>query len=564
MRGLLVPVDNTVVELPREVGLAVRGPNPLGAAGGEAPAIETVARDLDAVGTTAVLETLRLVDALAASWQAQAPVVLRTGGLGVRELRRTARDLGVEEPVAALLIEVTYAAGFVNVTSGFDPTFLPTAEFDQWRAGDTGTRWAALATAWFGMTRQPSLVGQRGDRDRMMTPLSPEIERGTIPALRASLLGLLAGIAPGLAPARREDVLDRLAWQSPRRAGAQRSIAAAILAEADLLGVTAAGGLTSYGRAIVAGLARSAAEAVTAAVPPPVEDILVQPDLTVVVPGPPSAELAASLGLIADLESTGGASVYRITEETIRRALDRGMSATQLRALFEQRSRTPVPQALSYLIDDAARRHGVLRSGPASSYLRSSDETLLASVLSSKAAASLELTRIAPTVLVSSAPVAAVLAGLRAAGFAPAAESPDGSVLSLDQDAPRAPSRNAARIVRPRPAGETAGHLADLVRRLRSGDSAYELRRATVPATASYPGVTTAATLELLRDAVRNSRTVQIEYLDTDGEVAEAVVSPISCGGGVLRGHDRQSRQLRSVPLHRLTTVEVLPDDEDE
>ena len=36
--------------------------------------------------------------------------------------------------------------------------------------------------------------------------------------------------------------------------------------------------------------------------------------------------MGAELALLADLESTGGASVYRITERSVRRALDAGRS----------------------------------------------------------------------------------------------------------------------------------------------------------------------------------------------------------------------------------------------
>ena len=40
-------------------------------------------------------------------------------------------------------------------------------------------------------------------------------------------------------------------------------------------------------------------------------------------------------------------------------------------------SRTPVPQPLTYLIDDVARRHGLLRVGAAGTYLRCDDPAVL-------------------------------------------------------------------------------------------------------------------------------------------------------------------------------------------
>ncbi len=88
--------------------------------------------------------------------------------------------------------------------------------------------------------------------------------------------------------------------------------------------------------------------------------------------------------MVAEPESAGGASVYRVTPAAVRRALDAGYAADDLHALFRRRSRTPVPQALTYLIDDVARRHGGLRVGRAGSYLRSDDEALVAEVLADR------------------------------------------------------------------------------------------------------------------------------------------------------------------------------------
>ncbi|MDT4942401.1 MAG: hypothetical protein QOJ34_2490, partial [Pseudonocardiales bacterium] len=134
-RGLLAAIDAQRVELPREVGLALRTDD-RAAETAEPPRVRLVAREpaeLDRLGTTAVLEFLRLVDVLAESWTRQPPPLLRSGGVGVRELRRTARDLGVDEQVTALVAEVAYAASLINSTNNPEPVFLPTSEFDVWR-----------------------------------------------------------------------------------------------------------------------------------------------------------------------------------------------------------------------------------------------------------------------------------------------------------------------------------------------------------------------------------------------------------------------------------------------
>lgn len=565
-RGLLVPIDAQTVELPREVALALRD-TPLGAVEPQPPEVAVTDREpaeLDRLGTTAVLNVLRLVESLAASWTAHPPPLLRARGVGVRDLRRTGRDLGVDEASTALVIETAGAAGLLNATHGVDPVYLPTTEFDSWRRQTPAARWTALASAWLEMSRQPSLVGRRGERDRLITALGPDAERGTVPALRAQVLGALAELAPGAAPLERAQVLDRLAWYAPRRAAAQRGNAEALLAEADLLGVTAAGGLTGYSRTLINGSRAVAEQVLGNALPEPVDHFLVQPDLTIVVPGPPSAELGAELELAAELESTGGASVYRITEPSVRRALDAGRSGADLAALVAQRSRTPVPQALSYLIEDAARRHGRLRAGLAGAYLRSDDEALLARVLADRDVAELQLRRIAPSVVISPAPVARVLEKLRAAGYAPAAEAPGGEVLVLDAEAPRAPSRPPTRTLRARSAAEPGTQLSELIRRIRSGDALSQVSRQVPPLAHQVPGVTSAATMALLRDAIRGGRRVLLGCAEQDGTVSQHAISPISLGGGYVRGPDAVTQQLRAFPLHRITAAAVIDDDADE
>ena len=144
--------------------------------------------------------------------------------------------------------------------------------------------------------------------------------------------------------------------------------------------------------------------------------MLLQADLTAVAPGPLVTDLAHELSLLADVESKGGATVYRFTEGSVRRALDSGRTTSEVHALLAQHSRTPVPQALTYLVDDVARRHGRIRVGTAGAYIRSDDPAVLAEILASKKATPLGLRLLAPTVLASRAPVDRVLEVLRGPG----------------------------------------------------------------------------------------------------------------------------------------------------
>ena len=133
--------------------------------------------------------------------------------------------------------------------------------------------------------------------------------------------------------------------------------------------------------------------------------------------------------------------VYRISEPSIRRALDTGRTASELHALFARHSKTPVPQGLTYLIDDVARRHGQLRVGMAASFVRCEDPALLAQAIAAPALpSSWTSALLAPTVAVSQAPIAEVLAALRTAGFAPAAEDSSGTIVDIRVRGARVPA----------------------------------------------------------------------------------------------------------------------------
>ncbi|MFI1995856.1 helicase-associated domain-containing protein [Actinoplanes sp. NPDC020271] len=582
--------DGELVELPREVGLLLRrDTGPLGALRPFPPIPEATVRDLKAVdsaGAGQTMEAVRAAEAVLEALAAEPAPILKTGGLGVRDLKRLARAAGVDEAGAALLVEVTYAAGLLGESEtpvhrapgAVQDIFLPTGTYDLWRATGMAHRWSVLARAWLTMTRQPGLVGKRDERDRPINALAPDAERAGAPQARREALDALADLEPGSAPAV-DDLLALLAWQAPRRARGRELGHRDGYTGAALLGVTGLGAVTSYARLLLTDpevtesdplgvhpeeTPADAVRALDVLLPAPVDHVLVQADLTVVVPGPPEPELAGELDVIAEPESVGGASVFRVTPASVRRALDVGYTATDLHAVFRRRSRTPVPQTLEYLIDDAARKHGGLRSGSAGSYLRSDDEALIAEVLSEKKLFGLDLRRIAPTVLVSPRPVARLLGALREAGFAPVAEDAGGAAVLTRPKARRAPSRSP-RVVEPTGPPTLVGpRLAGVVEQLRKGDVATRAaRRAPVTVRAAQgqavPGLTAvqqhSQAMAVLQQAVRDRARVWVGYVDSHGATLSRLVRPVSLSAGYLRAEDERGENLHTFALHRITAA---------
>jgi hypothetical protein len=550
-RGLLVPVDAGTVELPREVGLVVRGPRPLGRVVADPPLVTTKqvgTPTVDRSAAHAAGDVVQRTEALLEAWSTAPAPVLRAGGLGVRELKRVAKELDVTEPVAALVVELAHAAGLVEQSGSVDPEWVPTPAFDTWAGQPTERRWVVLAQAWLGLPRLVGLVGQRDDRDKVLAALGPDVQRPGAVADRRTVLAALTALPAGEAPDR-DALVERLRWDAPRRGGRHRAgLVGWALDEAETLGLTGRGALSTAGRALLDGDDAAAARALSGLLPDPVDHVLVQPDLTVVAPGPLDRDLAREVALLADVESTGGATVYRVSEASVRRALDAGRSAHDITELLTTRSRTPVPQALTYLVEDVARRHGRLRVGAASSYLRCDDEALLAEVAADKRVVQLRLRRLAPTVLVSPASINEVLDGLRAAGYAPAAESPEGALLVARPDA----RRTAAR---PRPTRVTDPVLAEeqaalAVTALRAGDVASRAAR-RAPVTVSHA----TDTLAFLQQAAREGRQVWIGYVDAQGRSTSRVVEPRAVEGGFVVAYDHLRQEDRTFAVHRVTGV---------
>jgi len=296
--------------------------------------------------------------------------------------------------------------------------------------------------------------------------------------------------------------------------------------------------------------------------PEPLDHVLLQADLTAVAPGPLRRPLADMLGVLADVESKGGATVYRFTPGSVRRALDAGRAATDLHAFLTAHSRTPVPQPLAYLIDDVARKHGHLRVGAASAYVRCDDDALLNEIMADKRAAALRLRRLAPTVLATQADPATLLDGLRAMGFAPAAESTEGDVLITRADAHRTPPRTAPAPVPDGPPTPDPTLLAAAIRAIRAGDLASTTPRKQPPsAGGDLPRTSSAETLATVQAAVLTGEALWIGYVNAEGAASQRVIAPIRVEGGFVTAYDHTADEVRTYPLHRVTGVAELADD---
>ena len=551
--GLCAPSGIGHITLVREVGLALRGGRLHREPALQAPALTDAQVDpavADRVAGAGARDLLGLLDQLGDLWTALPPRVLRSGALGVRDLAGLARSLDVETAQAGWLAEVALAAGLIADDGELTPAFSPTPEFDVWRSRSAGARWATVAQAWWESPRAAYLVGTAPNGGATVGALGPEVRWPAVRGVRADVLGELAGLPAGTAPSA-ESVIERLLWRRPL--GDRRALtdaAEAVLREAEWLGARALGALTSLGRALVDRVPTAELAATAdATLPASVDHVLLQADLTAIAPGPLDGALGRFMRLVSDVESRGGATVLRLSGESVRRALDTGWTADEVLDTLRDSSRTPVPQPLDYLVRDVARRHGQTRVGAATAYIRSDDEAVLAALLADRSLARAVLRRIAPTVLVSQADPATLVEVLRAGGYSPARESFDGTVVV------ERPTTRRARppVARPAPEPTLSPVDAALVRSV-----VATLRNAPErPVAGAAPPVTLSGspqeTSALLRQAVSDSLAVWIGYADSNGRTARHLVRPVRIDGGRVYAVSGESDSEQLFMLHRIT-----------
>lgn len=559
LRIASVDSGDTRVVLPRDVAIVLRGGHIHPETRLEAPvpvSVEIGVPTVDATAGGEVTEVLTLLEEIATRWGPEPPRVLRTGGLAVRDLKVLGDALELTAERAAWLVEIAYAAGLLADDGELVPVWAPTASFDEWQSRDAGTRWARLANAWLTSTRAPHLVGVKSvGSSSAANALGPDVHWPPIRAIRAEVLAELTTLPPGIAstPA---SVIERLGWRRPlRNPRVLQTAAVAVLREAEWLGVTGRSGLSTAGRALaLGGTAEQIGAAMAGTLPSAVDHVLLQADLTAIAPGPLEGMLARLMRLSADVESRGGATVYRFSPMSVRQALDTGLTADELLESLRLASRTGVPQPLDYLVRDVARRHGQTRVGGATAYIRSDDETVLEAMLAERVLAPLQLRRIAPTVLVSPAHPGTLLDLLRESGHAPVQEGQDGAVVVAARTARRAAGRKDS--VRPVVSPIDGNYATALVEGLRMAEEAAEHQRATQdPRQPRLMATDPTVTISALRDAAADRRGVWIGYADGTGRTTTHLLYPTRVEGGRAFGTLADSTDERVFSIHRVTGV---------
>jgi Helicase conserved C-terminal domain len=326
----------------------------------------------------------RLFDA----WRAEPPDALADGGLGVGPIRKVAKQLKVDASHIGLLVNLAARLSLLRCevvrTEGRGRN---AREIMKWKVSDSAAKWSVEPA----MTRWSTLVFA-WLKDRSLNDLDGLPERVHIAYFETDTLHRqlvireleslgFAGDQVTPAGVNSKQFEEWMAWRRPTvmsSAGVH-----AVVDALRALGLATDGSdlaLTPNARLLLRG------EGVVGETPEADAQVVVQGDYSIIVFPGVSVETQMFVDRIAELESEAGARLYRLTEASLRSAMDGGMASEDIEARLTSSVSVSLPQSVSYFIADVARKRQTAVVTGAVTVIASSDPALIAAAVRVKSA----------------------------------------------------------------------------------------------------------------------------------------------------------------------------------
>jgi hypothetical protein len=437
---------------------------------------------------------------------------LGKGGPALPERKRLAMAMQVHGDTIDAYLDLTVRARLVSHVPGLWLT-SPTGE--DWLTLTAGERWRVLAAAW-------------------------------LAALPAQVRSVLSGRTRAVWGSALHDYAQ---WLYPAGGDWIRGQVARVTDQARMLGITSGSSPATQvpstaGRILLETDATAAATAMSSHFPVHVSKVYLQHDLTVIAPGPLEPGLDLRLRSFADLEGRAQAFSYRLSAESVNRALSAGETAAGMLEFLSSVSLTGIPQPVDYLISQAASRFGAIRVGvlpaeftggassDAKTYVRAEDSAMIGLLAVDQSLNSLGLRRSDPNRLVSRFDLDVVFWAISDARYPVAAETASGELISLRR-------RRLAAPVDPVPLLPDHGILIGRLRDVEADTSGTDL----------------AWIARQLDAAIRAKQTVTITVEVPRSGPIDFILEPTGVSGGRLRGRDKKADIERTLPLSSIIAL---------
>ncbi|MET0887223.1 MAG: helicase-associated domain-containing protein [Mycetocola sp.] len=436
---------------------------------------------------------------------------LGKGGPALPERKRLATVMQVNGHTIDAYLDLAVRAGLVSHVPGL---WLTAPAGESWLALTATERWRILAAAW--LDALPSQV---------RTVLRGRTRSTWGPALH-----------------------DYAQWLYPAGGDWIRNQVARVTDQATMLGITSGPSAdaqvpSTAGRILLETDAATAATAMASHFPTHVSQVYLQHDLTVIAPGPLQPELDLRLRTFADLEGRAQAFSYRLSAESVNRALSAGDTAEDMLDFLSSLSLTGIPQPVRSLISQTASRFGAIRVGSipvnhpdavsARTYVRADDSSLIGMLDGDQALNPLGLRRSDPNRMLSRFDLEDVFWTISDARYPVAAETASGELIGLRR-------RRVAPPVEPEPELPDHGILINRLREV-EGDISE--------------GTDLAWIARQLDAAIRAKQTITITVEVPRSGPMDFVLEPTGVSGGRLRGRDKKADIERTLPLSSIIAL---------
>lgn len=248
-----------------------------------------------------------------------------------------------------------------------------------------------------------------------------------------------------------------------------------------------------------------------------VTTFVVQPNLEIYTPPNLTAEHYYGLFRIADPKGSG---MLALSKESLRKALDRGATTSEIVEFLKEHSSSGLPQNVEYLVREVGGKHGHIRVGHAGLYLVVDDPILLKEIAAQSKLTIRVRKQLADSVaLITGDSVDAVLKQLRQIGYLPVADK---------DDKPAAKRGTSRRRPASSPAADSAAHVLASIHWNKLTDD--------TPRPGQPVGITDPLAIRrLLIGAIKSRRRVQYSSDQNPQDSDIVIIEPVGLAGSLLR-----------------------------
>lgn len=461
----------------------------------DVPAQDQIDRDCG----VEIFETLQAITELIFDLEHRYVREVGRKNVGLPDLKRLATHLHKTTDYAKQIYELCSLTGIINLADG---RWQLGAASESWLAWQPSDRFNHLARTW------REILGDASARE-----LQESIQK---------LSGLVS--------------LDQqLKYTYPFADGSVTSKISKLANLAALIGLASAGWMSGWAKNVLACDYEAASQLAAAKLPAPQRKLICQADLSLIAPGPLPTDVEILIRRFADTEQIGMASTYRLSALSISHGLETGLSISEIRELLQEMSGKDLPQPIDYLLKESETRFGRLKiSGGEDderTYLQSTDNVLLAEIMSEIKLKPFALTPISDGSLACRFEPEVLYFGLRELGFVAVRVDSSGQVISPLMVSPQKPSS-----VQINPVLADIHRLRQQEEKLGSSPDDDDLHRQ-------------------IQLAIKNKARAKFTVTSNSGAEIEFLLEPIGIANGRLRAKDRKADLERTLPITSIVKV---------